>query len=612
MEDTCARLLREGRHQGVLPRHQGSGRARRAALEEEEDMAIDDRDDSGSRDRGSDARIEIEGCDTIPELFWHRRRGARRPHGLCARRSSASGARMDAGASTASACARSRHGPVALGLAAAATRRRSWPTPCSNGSTPTWASCAAAASPTASIRPTRPRRSSTSCNDIAHPLPVRRERRAARQGRSRCATRCPSCVKIVVFDMEGLRDFRDPQVMPLRRAAARSAARYDAAHPEPVGAAASRARRPERPGDPGLHLGHHRPAQGRDAVATATSSSSSRYDDAFIPLRRRTTSSCASCRCATSPSAPSRVFLPLHTGAIAQLRREPRDRAREHPRGGAHRLLRRAAHLGEVLFRRGDPHEGGDLARPRRLPVGASASGCKVAERASSAGRRPSPALRAALHAVADWLVLDNIKRVDRHAPRALRRHRRGADRARPDQVVPGARRRHARGLRPDRELRRSPPACRRPHQARHRRRRRARTPRCRISPDGRDPARGPHVFMGYLQPAGEDRRDADATAGCTPATSGVIDNDGYLRITDRMKDIIITAGGKNITPSRDREPAQVLALHLRRGGDRRQAQVPLVPDHDRPRERREVRPGPQRAVHQLRLAVPGAARCRT
>ena len=40
MEDTCARLLREGRHQGVLPRHEGSRRPRQAALEEEEDLAM--------------------------------------------------------------------------------------------------------------------------------------------------------------------------------------------------------------------------------------------------------------------------------------------------------------------------------------------------------------------------------------------------------------------------------------------------------------------------------------------------------------------------------------------------------------------------------------------
>jgi len=38
--------------------------------------------------------------------------------------------------------------------------------------------------------------------------------------------------------------------------------------------------------------------------------------------------------------------------------------------------------------------------------------------------------------------------------------------------------------------------------------------------------------------------------AGCTPVTVGTVDTDGFFHITDRMKDIIITAGGKNVTPS--------------------------------------------------------------
>jgi long-chain acyl-CoA synthetase len=69
------------------------------------------------------------------------------------------------------------------------------------------------------------------------------------------------------------------------------------------------------------------------------------------------------------------------------------------------------------------------------------------------------------------------------------------------------------------------------------------------VSADGELLVRGPGVFMGYLnQPAktAETLRDGWLHTGDV----GSVDADGYFRITDRMKDIIITAGGKNVTPS--------------------------------------------------------------
>ncbi len=69
------------------------------------------------------------------------------------------------------------------------------------------------------------------------------------------------------------------------------------------------------------------------------------------------------------------------------------------------------------------------------------------------------------------------------------------------------------------------------------------------LSSDGEILVRGPTVFMGYWN-------DPQATAETAvdgwlhTGDVGRIDDDGYLTITDRMKDIIVTAGGKNVTPS--------------------------------------------------------------
>src|SRR5204862_591301 len=67
---------REGRHQGVLPRHEGIRRARRAALEEEEDLAVTTATTTtmsalwNIKQEQLREDIVVPG-DTVPALFWN-------------------------------------------------------------------------------------------------------------------------------------------------------------------------------------------------------------------------------------------------------------------------------------------------------------------------------------------------------------------------------------------------------------------------------------------------------------------------------------------------------------------------------------------------------------
>ena len=199
-----------------------------------------------------------------------------------------------------------------------------------------------------------------------------------------------------------------------------------------------------------------------------------------------------------------RVFLALHRRP-AQLRREPRHRARERARDRAHGFHGRAARVGEVLFRRHDRAEGKHAPAARRVRLGYRR---RRADCRSGAGRPAGARIAQGQVHPGTLAGAEQRAQADRHSPRALSGHWRRADIARAGQVVPGAGPAHARGVGHDGDLRRLHRRAGRPHQARLHRPGGGFQPGAARPGDGRDSGQGAQRLQGLSQPARENRRD--------------------------------------------------------------------------------------------------------
>ncbi|HME93809.1 MAG TPA: AMP-binding protein [Methylomirabilota bacterium] len=353
--------------------------------------------------------------------------------------------------------------------------------------------------------------------------------------------RCPGLVKIFVYDMEGLHAFRDEQVMPFA-ALLELGARYDRDHP----GAFDRLVDIAQPDDLAI-LVYTSGTTGPPKGAMLTHRNilfQLAYADFITPLREgdQQLSFLPLCHVAERTFT---VFNPLYTGSTVNFA-ESIDTVPENIREVAPALFFAVPRIWEkfysgVALRMRDATWLGRFAYEQAFRIGR-----RIAE-ARIAGRPPSAWERLAFR-VADFLVLDNVKRsIGLHRARGAAT---GAAPIAPDLIrwylalginmveVYGQTENTglATAMPPDR-IKLGSVGVARPGTE------------VRVSPEGEILLKGPHVFKGYY---GKPEKTAETVVDGWLHTGdvGTIDAEGFVRITDRMKDIIITAGGKNVTPS--------------------------------------------------------------